>query len=46
MKIVRPSHKGVDAVLYIGQEVIGSQENCTLKRQMYQNKIQNKNNGE
>lgn len=46
MKTVRPSHKGVDAVLYIGQEVIGGQENCTLNRQMSPIKITNKITGD
>lgn len=44
--LVQPTHKGVDAVLYIGENAIGAQENCTLNRQMAPIKITNKITGD
>lgn len=46
MKMVKPPHKGVDAVLYIGDKVIGGQQNCVLNRQMSPIKITNQIHGD
>lgn len=43
-RVVKPPHKGVDAVLLINDKIIGGQENCTLNRQMTPIKITNKIN--
>lgn len=44
-KIIRPPHKGIDAVVLINDKIIGGQQNCTLNRQMTPIKITNKING-
>ena len=46
MRVMRPPHKGVDAVLLINDKVIGGQENCTLNRQMSPIRITNQINGQ
>lgn len=45
-KVVLPPHKGVEAVIYIGDLAVGGQTNATLNRTMTPISVTNKINGE
>lgn len=46
MKQILPTNRGIDAVLYLGDIVLGGQKNATLTRRMTPINITNKINGE